>query len=131
MMISVLDLSSAVRPGVDRSCAPPESRASQTAQYSHRLAALLERWLFSAAGRYTQDMDETHLRGCLARAERNVESAKERVSRERERITELERAGHDTGYAVTMLRVLEHSRDAYEKHREEVLELLEMTQGRR
>ena len=76
-------------------------------------------------------MDETHLRDCLARAERSIESAEERVARERERIAELGRAGHDTGHAVTMLRVLDHSRDAYEKHRKEILDLLEMTQGRR
>jgi hypothetical protein len=76
-------------------------------------------------------MDEMNLRNFLARAERNVESAKERVARERERIAELERAGHDTVHAATMLRVLEHSRDAYEKHRKEILELIEMTQGGR
>jgi hypothetical protein len=73
-------------------------------------------------------MDETYLRDCLARAERSVECAKERVAREKERIAALRRAGHDTGHAVSMLRVLERGRDAYEKHRKEILELLEMTQ---
>ena len=66
-------------------------------------------------------MDETREREHLAQADRHIAEAKRHIARQKEVIAELERDGHGTDSAVSMLHALEHSLHALEQHRELIL----------
>ena len=57
----------------------------------------------------------------LAQADRHIAEAKQHIARQKEVIAELERGGHETILAVSMLNALEHSLHAFEQHREVIL----------
>src|SRR5262249_36940706 len=66
-------------------------------------------------------MDDVREREHLALADRHIAKAKKHIARQKQVLVELERDGHETSEAVSMLRALEHSLHAFEQHREVIL----------
>ena len=71
-------------------------------------------------------MDDVREREHLAQADRHIAEAKQHIARQKQVIAGLERDGHETVTAVSMLHALEHSLHAFEEHREVILVRLKM-----
>jgi hypothetical protein len=71
-------------------------------------------------------MADTLQREHLAQADRHIADVKANIARQKERVAELERGGHESVLAVSMLHALEHCLHALEEHRKVVLDRLKL-----
>jgi hypothetical protein len=60
-------------------------------------------------------------REALAQVERLIDDCKNRIGRQREVVASAFQEGHDTDIATSMLRALEASLSAFERHRQYIL----------
>jgi len=71
-------------------------------------------------------MADTLERKHLVQAERHIAEAKEHIARQNQVIADLERDGHETDLAISMLHTLEHCLHTFEQHRAVILSRLKM-----
>jgi hypothetical protein len=66
-------------------------------------------------------------RESLAQIERLIDDCKNRIGRQREVVASAFQEGHDTDIAISMLRALEASLSAFERHRQYILKRQRVT----
>ena len=69
-------------------------------------------------------MDEALERKHLAQVEQHIAQAKQYILRQQQLINKLERGGHDTRSAVSMLEALERCLEAFKQHRKMIVKRL-------
>jgi hypothetical protein len=71
-------------------------------------------------------MDETSERAHLAQADNHIAAAERHIVRQKQVVADLERGGHETDLAVSLLYAFEHALHAFKQHREVILVRLKM-----